>query len=137
MDNNLRRSIILENYEKPQNKEVPTAKDYIKENSRNHSCIDNIDIYLKLKDNIIEDVKYEGEACVICISSTSIMSELLKGKTKDEALNIIDNYNKMINEEEYNREILESAVVYDEIYKQPSRKNCATLFVRGVERILK
>ena len=55
MDNELRREIIMDNYMYPYNKEVPTDKnDYIKVNSNNESCIDNIDIYLKIEDNIIK-----------------------------------------------------------------------------------
>lgn len=137
MDEKLRRDIILDNYNNPLNKEIPTEDGYLKINSRNYSCIDNLDIYLKINNNIIEDVKYEGEACVICISSTSIMSDILKGKTISEGLNIIDNYSKMINEEEYDKTMLKSAIVFSEIYKQPSRKNCATLFTRGIEKELK
>lgn len=136
VDPSLKRSIILDNYENPRNKEVPKEEGYQMTNSRNHSCIDNIDIYLKIENNTIKDVKYEGEACVICISSSSILSNILIGKTLEEAQNIIDNYNKMINEEPCNINILEEAQVYNDVGKQPSRKGCATLFIKGVEKII-
>ena len=72
MDNELRREIIMDNYMYPYNKEVPTDKnDYIKVNSNNESCIDNIDIYLKIEDNIIKKIYFDGEACAISTSSTS------------------------------------------------------------------
>ena len=106
--------------------------DYIKINTRNVSCIDNLDIYLKVNNNIIEDITFEGEACVISISSTSIMTSLLIGKTIDEALNIIENFDNMIEEKEYNELLLEEANVYDDIAKQPSRKKCATLSWNGL-----
>ena len=52
MDNELRREIIMDNYMYPYNKEVPENKDeFIKVNSNNESCIDNIDIYLKIEDD--------------------------------------------------------------------------------------
>ena len=137
MDPQLKRDIILDNYKYPKNKERTEDKSYIKINSNNVSCIDNIDLYIKLNDNIIEDIKFDGEACVISISSTSIIINLLIGKNIEEALNIIDNYNKMINEEEYDKEVLKDAIVYDDIAKQPSRKTCATLSVRGIEKVLK
>lgn len=136
MDNNLKRSIILDNYQNPKNRGIPNNELYIKVNSNSVSCIDNIDIYVKLKDNIIEDIKYEGEACVIAISSTSILSELIKGKTLEEAKIIMDNYFKMIEEQEYDRKMLGEAIVYDDIYKQPARKNCSTIFIRGMEKII-
>ena len=138
MNPELKRSIILDNYQNPINRgRCDDDKDYIKKNSRNVSCIDNIDLYIKIKDNVIEDIKFEGEACVISISSSSIMSNTLIGKTVDEALEIINNYENMIEEKDYNRDILEDAIVYDDVYKQPSRKKCATLSWRGLEEILK
>ena len=136
MDNDLKRSIILDNYQNAKNRGVPGGDNYIKINSNNQSCIDNIDIYVKFNGDIIEDVKYEGEACVIAISSTSILSEMLIGKNIDEALDILTNYFKMIEEEDYDSELLGEANVYNEMYKQPSRKTCATLFARGISNLL-
>lgn len=137
MDRELKRSIILDNYENSPYRKVPSEEGYHVENSRNHSCIDNINVYLKEEDGIIKDVTFEGEACVICISSSSIMCKLLKGKSVEDAKNIIDNYNKMVNEEDFDKDVLEEAIVYEDIGKQPSRKGCATLFVRAVDRIIK
>jgi len=82
--------------------------------------------------NTIEDITFDGEACVISISSTSIMTNLLKGKTIDEAINIIKNFDNMIEEKEYDEEVLEEAKVYDDVAKQPSRKKCATLSWHGL-----
>lgn len=135
MDSNMKRSIILDNYQNALNRGIPDNDRYIKINSNNQSCIDNIDIYVKLKGDLIEDIKYEGEACVIAISSTSILSEMLKGKTINDANKILGNYFNMIEEHEYDRELLGEATVYDDIYKQPARKTCATLFARGITKI--
>lgn len=137
MNNDLCRTIILDNYQNPSNRGVPNDKNYIKLNTNNESCIDNLDIYVKLKGNIIEDIKFEGEACVISISSTSIMTKLLIGKTKEEALDIIKNYKNMIEEEAYDASKLGEANAYFNICKQASRKKCATLSVNGIEKILK
>lgn len=136
MDSNLKRSIIIDHYQNAKNRGIPNSEDYIKINSNNISCIDNIDIYVKLNGDVIEDIMYEGEACVIAISSTSILSELLKGKTLGVAKDIINNYFNMIEEKNYDKELLGEAIVYDDIYKQPARKTCSTLFVRGMEKIV-
>ena len=137
MDSNMRRSIILDNYQDAKNKGIPNDVDgYIKINSNNDSCIDNIDIYVKLDGDIIRDVKFEGEACVIAISSSSILSELFIGKRISDVNDILKNYYSMIEESEYDRELLGEACVYDDIYKQPSRKTCVTLFARGMEKII-
>ena len=137
MDAEIKRSIILDNYQDAKNRGVPdNINGYIKINSNNDSCIDNIDIYVKLNNDVIEDIKFEGEACVIAISSTSILSSLLIGKNINEVENILKNYYSMIEECDYDRELLGEACVYDDIYKQPSRKTCVTLFARGIEKII-
>ena len=137
MDPEIKREIIMENYLHPFNKEVPENKeeyDYI--NSNNESCIDNLDIYMKVDNNIIKDIKFDGEACAISTSTTSIMIKLFLNKTIDEALNILDNYENMINEKEYDENILGEALVYDEIYKQQNRKHCALLPWNGIRKLL-
>lgn len=135
MDKDIKRSIILDNYQNPNNKRV-SGTDYIKINTRNVSCIDNLDIYLKIEDNITKDISFEGEACVISISSTNILSNLLIGKTKEEGIYLIDNYLKMINEEEYDKEVLKELLVFDDTSKQPSRIKCATLSANGIKKFL-
>ena len=136
MDNNIRRTIILDNYEKPFNKGLLDSNEYNKINVNNESCIDNIDLQIKINNSIIEDIRFEGEACAISTSATSIMIKLLIGKSIKSALDIINNYENMINELEYNKEVLEEANVYDEIYKQPNRKKCALLPYRGIKEYL-
>jgi len=107
MDKEIRRQIILDNYQNSKNRKTINDSKYIKVNSRNMSCIDNIDLYLYIEDNIVKDIAFEGEACVIAISSTSILTELLKNKTLSEALEILDNYEKMVEGLEYDEKNLE------------------------------
>ncbi len=136
MDNDMKRTIILDNYENARNKMIPeNTDDYIMINSNNQSCIDNINIYVKLENDKISDIKFDGEACVIAISSTSILSEMLIGKTIEEAKEILSNYFNMIEESDYNKELLGEANVFEDMYKQPSRKTCATLFARGIGKL--
>lgn len=135
MDKDIKRSIILDNYQNPNNKRV-SGTDYIKINTRNVSCIDNLDIYLKIENDIIKDVSFEGEACVISISSTNILSNLLIGKNKKDGIYLIDNYLKMINEEDYDKEVLKELLVFDDTSRQPSRIKCATLSANGIKKFL-
>ena len=136
MDSKMKRDIILDNYQNPQNKGIPESDKYKVVNSKNDSCVDNIDVAALIKDGVVDDIKFDGEACAICTSSTSIMIDTLIGKKVSDALNIIDNYEKMINEENYDEQVLEQAIVYDDISKQPNRKNCALLTWRGAKEIL-
>ena len=136
MDQQTKRSIILEHYQNPFNKGLIDDNSYYKINMNNESCIDEVDIMVKIIDNKIVDAHFDGEACAICTSSTSIMLSLLIGKTIEEALEIINNFYNMIDEKEYNEEILEEANAYNDIYKKPNRKKCALLGWWGMEKIL-
>ena len=137
MNQELKRSIILEHYQNPKNKGLIESKEYIKVNMNSDSCIDEVNLMFKIKDDKIEDIKFDGEACAICTSSTSIMTDTLIGKTVKDAENIINNYYSMIDEKKYNADILEQANVYDDIYKQPNRKKCALLSWWGAEKVVK
>lgn len=136
MDQNLRREIILEHYQNPKNRGLTNDSGYINVNTNNDSCIDEIDLMIKVEDNIIKDIKFDGEACAICTSSTSIMIDTLIGKTVEEAIEIYNNFGNMIDEKQYNKDILEQAIVYDDIYKQPNRKKCALLPWWGIEKVM-
>lgn len=137
MDQNMKRSIILEHYQNPKNKGLIEDETYIKVNMNNDSCIDEVNLMVKLEDGKIKDVRFDGEACAICTSSTSIMIDTLIGKTIEEANEIINNFYNMIDEKEYDEDILEQANVYNDIYKQPNRKKCALLGWWGMEKSLK
>ena len=136
MDSNLKRSIILDHYQNPRNKGLTDDSGYVSVNMNSESCIDEVNIMAKIENDRIVDIKYDGEACAICTSSTSIMTETLIGKTLEEAREIVNNFDNMINEKEYNKDILESAIVYDDIYRQPNRKKCALLSWWGIEKII-
>ena len=136
MDSNLRREIILDNYQDPMNRGLVEDESYLKVNSRSESCIDNLDFMMKIEDGIIKDIRFDGEACAISTSATSIMIRSIIGKKVDEVKKILNNYQKMIKEEEYDEELLGELTVYDEISKQPNRINCALLPSKAIETML-
>lgn len=136
MESNIKRSIILEHYQNPKNKGLINDDTYIKINMNNESCIDEINLMVKLENDKIVDIRFDGEACAICTSSTSIMIDTLIGKTIEEARNIYSNFNNMVDEKTYDDNVLEQAVVYDDIYKQPNRKKCALLPWWGIDKVL-
>ena len=136
MDQNLKREIILEHYQNPINKGLINDDSYILVNTNNESCIDEINLMVKVENNKIIDARFDGEACAICTSSTSVMINTIIGKTLEEAIEIYKNFNQMLNEQEYNSDILEEANAYDDIYKQPNRKKCALLPWWGFEKVV-
>lgn len=133
----MKRTIILQHFQNPINKGLIEDNSYEKINMNNESCIDEVDLMIKFDGDIISDIRFDGESCAICTSSTSIMIETLIGKTKEEAKEILDSFANMIDEKEYDESILEQAVVYNDIARQPNRKKCALLPWWGIEKILK
>ena len=136
MDSNLKREIILDNYQDPMNRGLIEDDSYIKVNTNSESCIDNLDFMMKIENDKVVDIKFDGEACAISTSATSIMIRTLIGKSLDEAIKILDNYRKMINEEEYDENLLGELMVYSDICKQPNRKGCALIPVRAIDKVL-
>ena len=135
-DPELRREIILDNYQNPTNRGLINDSHYIKENTNNESCIDNLDIEMKVENDIITDIRFDGEACAISTSATSIMIKTLLGKTTSEARKILKNYDNMILEKDYDEDVLGELIIYNEIYKQPNRKTCALLPRNAIVKML-
>lgn len=136
MDSNLRREIILDNYQEPMNRGLIEDNSYIKTRTSSESCIDDLSFMMKIEDGVVKDIRFDGEACAISTSATSIMIRSLIGKSVEDARKILTNYSNMINEKEYDEELLGELVVYDEICKQPNRKNCALLPENAIEKML-
>lgn len=136
MDEKLKRDIILDNYQNPVNRGLTDSNGYIRVNTRNSSCVDNIDVMVKIENGIIIDIRFDGEACAISTSATSIMIKTLIGKNIKETKEIIENYENMIEEKEYDKSLLGELIVYDTVSKQPSRKKCATLPFDSIKKII-
>ena len=136
MDPIIKREIMLDNYNNPANRGLKDDDSYIKINTNNESCIDNLDIAYKIEDGKIVDIRFDGEACAISTSATSIMIKSLIGKNKEEAIAILDNYEAMIDQKDYDKDLLNELNVYDEIYKQPNRRTCALLPFRSLREII-
>ena len=136
MDPVMKREIILENYQNPMNRGLVNDDSYVTVNTNNESCIDNLDIQYKIENGIIEDIHFDGEACAISTSATSIMIRHLIGKTVEEARLVLESYEKMINAEEYDEKLLGELNTYEETYLQPNRKNCALLPFESLKKVL-
>jgi len=136
MDSNLRREIIIENYQNPVNRKKIDDDSFIVASTISDSCIDNITLYVKFKDNIIMDIYFDGEACAITTSATSIMIKKLVGNSIEYALELMNNYYNMIDEKEYDQDILGELNAYSEIYMQPNRKKCAIFPFETLKKVL-
>ena len=123
IDPMLMRQIIMDHYDYPRNKELTKDNGYMSRHMASDSCID--------------DIRFDGVACTISTASTSIMSELLKGKTTEEAKEIMDNYFKMIDQKEYDEDVLDEAIAFQNVGKQANRINCATIGWKAMREMIK
>ena len=131
------RQIIMDHYEYPRNHHLVDDPHYCKAHMAADSCIDDITVMAKFKGDTIEDICFDGIACTISTASTSIMTELLKGKTLEEARMIIEEYYKMIELQPYNSDVLDEANAFHQVGKQANRINCATIGFKAIEQCLK
>lgn len=136
LDPVLKKEIIMENYLNPVNRNTINDDRYIKVNSNSETCIDDINLYILFEDNKITDIHFDGEACAISTSATSIMIKLLLNKTIEEIEELINNYENMIKHEEYDEDLLGEAKCYDEIYLQQNRIGCATIPWTGLKKAI-
>ena len=136
LDPVLKKEIIMENYLNPVNRNTINDDRYIKVNSNSETCIDDINLYILFEDNKITDIHFDGEACAISTSATSIMIKLLLNKTIEEIEELINNYENMIRHEEYDEDLLGEANCYDEIYLQQNRIGCATIPWTGLKKAI-
>ena len=105
----------------------------------NPNCGDEITLELNVKDGKIEDMAFSGHGCAISQASTSIMIDTLKGKTLEEAKEIIKAFIGMIKREitdEAELEKLEDAVAFQNVSHMPARVKCALLAWHTIEDIL-
>src|SRR5699024_6429411 len=95
----LYRSVIMDHYKDPRHKgELDNGTISIDLNNR--TCGDEICLMLGLKDNIIDDIRIEGHGCSISMGSASMMTEAVKGQTVDRALEMGNEFSKMMLGEE-------------------------------------
>ena len=130
--------LIMEHSMNSYNKKNLTDADF-RELGHNPNCGDEITLELKLNGNIIEDMAFTGHGCAISQASTSIMIDTLKGKTVDEARDIIKTFIEMIKRETKSEEELqklEDAIAFRNVSNMPARVKCALLAWHTLENML-
>ena len=129
----LYQEIILEHGKNPKN--LRKTENFNKDaQGKNPLCGDNVHIYLKLNDQRkVEDISFEGSGCAISMASASIMTDLIKGKSDNEAKEIIEDFLGMIKENpELKNKILKEddktkLMCLSGVKQYPMRVKCATL----------
>ena len=130
------REIIMDHYQYPRNHKLTEDDSYKKRHMASDSCIDDITVQSKIEDGIVKDICFDGVACTIATSSTSIMSEMLIGKDVQEAMKLVENYFNMVEEKDYDEDLLEEAIAFRNVSNMPARVKCALLAWHTIEDIL-
>lgn len=141
MDNleEMYNELIMEHSMNSYNKRKLENADY-EQIGHNPNCGDEITLELKLNGNIIEDMAFSGHGCAISQASTSIMIDTLKGKTLEEAKEIVQTFIGMIKREIEDEEALkklEDAIAFKNVSNMPARVKCALLAWHTIEEIIK
>ena len=127
--NELYQEIILDHNRSPKN--FRTMKDANRRvEGYNPLCGDHYTIYVKLNGDVIEDVSFDGSGCAISKASASIMSELVKGKTRAEAALLFDRFHKLVTGEVDPLATLAELgklAAFSGVAEFPMRVKCATL----------
>ena len=130
------REILLDHYEYPHNHKLTDSPDFREAHMASESCIDDIRVQAKIEDGVIEDIRFDGRACTISTASTSMMTDLVKGKTIEQAKEIMDNYFAMIDGREFDETIPDEAIALQGVSKQANRIKCATIGWHGLEKLI-
>ncbi|HAX52264.1 Fe-S cluster assembly sulfur transfer protein SufU [Muricomes intestini] len=134
----LYNQIIVENSRAQWNRH-PVEDKTISLEGVNPSCGDDIVLELRVKDGIIEDAGFVGDGCAISQASASIMVDLVKGKSVEEAKKLMKLFFRMIKgeitDEEQIKE-LEDAAALQGVSHMPARVKCAVLAWHTLEEAL-
>ena len=137
--NSVYTELIMHHNNKKENKGELENPD-LSEHGHNPNCGDDITLDLNIEDEIIKKAVFHGSGCAISQASTSIMIDLIKGKSVEEALELVDTFIKMIKKEIDDKEELKKlkdARALQNISNMPARVKCAVLSWHTLKEALK
>ncbi|MGE5325798.1 MAG: Fe-S cluster assembly sulfur transfer protein SufU [Deltaproteobacteria bacterium] len=121
----LYQEVILDHNRRPRNHHAIDGAHHA--DGYNPLCGDKVTIYVKLDGDRITDVGFTGAGCAISTASASILTETLKGKTREEALHLFDKFHDLVTGKEAGNAALGKLAVFSGVSEFPVRVKCATL----------
>lgn len=136
---NLYKQIVMDHYKNPRNRGKINKDGTLTLPYKNPTCGDVVVLYLETDEHHrIRDIKFEGEGCSISMASCSMMTDLVKGKTFEEAESLISAFQAMIKEGRIDdEESLGDALSLSGVHQLKARHNCSLLGWNGLDRALK
>jgi nitrogen fixation protein NifU and related proteins len=125
----LYQQVILDHNKKPRNFRKPEAANYSAEGS-NPLCGDQLTVYLNVEDDLVKEVGFEGSGCAISKAAASMMTQAVKGKSKEQAENLFNEFHLMVTgelDEETQENNLGNLKIFAGVREFPVRVKCATL----------
>jgi nitrogen fixation NifU-like protein len=125
----LYQEVILDHNKNPRNfRRMEDSTRHVE--GYNPLCGDHYTLFVKMEGDVIKDVSFEGAGCAISKASASVMSSMLKGKTKDDAENLFQEFHKLVKGElnaEENADRLGKLAAFAGVSEFPARVKCASL----------
>lgn len=122
----LYRRVIMDHYKNPRNRGT-LDDEALTINLNNPTCGDRITLQLQVEGDVVKQAKFTGEGCSISMSSASMMTEAVKGKTTQEALALAEKFSSLVKGETAEFDELEDIEALTGVTKFPARIKCATL----------
>jgi len=125
----LYQQVILDHSKRPRNfHDMPQATRMAE--GFNALCGDRVKVFCKVDGDAITDVSFTGSGCAICTSSSSMMTQSLKGKNLEQARDLCDRFRRLVTGQDKAEEVMEKLdklVVFSGVRQYPVRVKCATL----------
>lgn len=134
----LYRRVIMDHYKNPRNR-GQLMDGTVSVDLNNPSCGDKISLQMQMEDGIVQSARFTGEGCSISMSSASMMTEAIKGKTFAEAVGMAERFSSMMKGEPIEFDEYEDIEALSGVSKFPARIKCATLawnaLRKGIEQV--
>jgi nitrogen fixation NifU-like protein len=125
----LYQEVILDHNKNPRNfREIENADK--RADGNNPLCGDKLQVFVKMDGNVVKDVSFLGSGCAISKASASIMTQTVKGKTKEEAEKMFDEFHRMVTGKldiETDENNLGKLRIFAGVLEFPARVKCASL----------
>ncbi|HEY7789495.1 MAG TPA: SUF system NifU family Fe-S cluster assembly protein [Vicinamibacterales bacterium] len=125
----LYQEVILDHNKRPRNYQVPSGANRHAEGF-NPLCGDRFTVYLRVEDGVIQDAGFQGAGCAISKASASLMTDIVKGRTLEEARALFDRFHDMVTapmEATADADLLGKLAVFAGVREFPVRVKCASL----------
>ena len=126
MTHDLYQEIILDHSKRPRNCHAMDDANR-KAEGYNPLCGDKLKLFLKMDGDVVKDVSFVGSGCAISTASASLMTESLKGKSREDALKLLEKFHELLTTDTPVSQELGKLVVFCGVRDYPARVKCATL----------